>query len=48
MQYTLNNLYIYDLNLLKIQDYTQIYNNYILKNHKLCEFQFKNIINKQQ
>ena len=42
-QYILNNLYIYDLNLLKIQDYTDVYNNYIDRNKNGCVFQFQNV-----
>ena len=42
-QYILNNLHIYDLNLLKIQDYTDVYNNYIDHNKNGCVFQFQNV-----
>ena len=43
-QYILNNLHIYDLNLLKIQDYTDVYNNYINSNKNNCMSQFQNVI----
>jgi len=43
-QYILTNLYIYDLNLLKIEDYTDTYNRYINVNRNKCVEQFKNII----
>lgn len=46
MQFILNNLYIYDLNLLKIEDYTDIFNKYINSNTSVCVEQFKNITKK--
>ena len=44
LQYVMNNLYVYDLNLLKIEDYTDIFNKYINVNRNKCVEQFKNII----
>ena len=45
-QYILNNLYVYDMNLIKFQDYTDVYNNYIKINEKMCISQFQNVVKK--
>ena len=42
-QFILNNLYIYDLNLLIYKDYNYAFNKYIVDNEFCCIKQFKNI-----
>lgn len=44
-QFILNNLYIYDLNLLTYEDYNYAFNKYIVENKSRCIKQFKNIAN---
>jgi len=43
-QFILNNLYIYDLNLLTYKDYNYVFDEFITKNESRCIEQFKKIV----
>jgi len=45
IQYILNNLHIYDMNLIKFKDYTNVYNKYIEVNNNICISQVKKLAN---
>lgn len=47
IQYILNDLKIYDLEVLKKQNDTEKFKDFILKNNEKCIFQFKNMVNKK-